>query len=115
MLRDDRAGGEGRRQAKALRLQKQLLDLAGWPSCRQQYAENLREAEEDAAYCRERFEHPPAGEYGTGTDPQSRRERLEDAIAEVEYRRELLEGLEAVRAKWAPKPTAGHCDPMAGA
>src|SRR5215467_9016735 len=30
---------------KVLRLQKQLLALAGWPSCRQQYEENLRKAE----------------------------------------------------------------------
>jgi hypothetical protein len=90
--------------SKALALQKQLLKLAGWPNCRQQYEENLREAEEDAAYCRERVEHPPAGEYGTGCDPESRRERLEKAIAEVEYRKELLKELEAVRAKWTPIP-----------
>jgi len=90
-----------RGRQKALRLQKQLLELAGWPNCRQQYEENLRKAEEDAAYCRERVEHPPSGEYGTGCDPESRQERLEDAENEVEYRKQLLAELGEVQKKWA--------------
>jgi len=89
---------------KALAFQKQLLALAGWPSCRQQYEANLREAEEDVVYRRDRVERPPntRGEYGTGTSPAECQEALEDGLAEVEYRQELLEGLEAVQAR-SPK------------
>jgi hypothetical protein len=86
---------------KALALQKQLLKLAGWPNCRQAYEENLREAEEDAAHCRDRVEHPPSGEYGTGTDPESRRERMLEAEDEVAYRKQLLAELGEVQKKWA--------------
>jgi hypothetical protein len=87
---------------KAITLQKQLLELAGWPDCCSLYHEKLREAEEWAQYCREHVEHPPLGEFGTGSDPESRRENLADAEDEVAYRRELLAGLDAVQAKWAP-------------
>ena len=87
---------------KILALQRELLALAGWPNCEAIYKEKLREAEEWADYCRERIEHPPVGEFGAGRDPENHRERLADAEAEVAYRQELLAGLNAVQAKWAP-------------
>jgi hypothetical protein len=43
---------------------------------------------------------PQSEEHSSGTDPETRRELLQDALADVAYRRELLDGLEAVRAKW---------------
>jgi hypothetical protein len=36
-------------------------------------------------------------------DPERRRKALKSALAEVEYRRELLAGLDAVRARWIPR------------
>jgi hypothetical protein len=87
---------------KALKLQKKLLALCGWPDCRTTYEDELRKAEEYATYCRKRVENFPGGEFGTGTSPAERQESLERALAQVEYRRELLEGLEAVQAKWTP-------------
>jgi hypothetical protein len=83
-------------------LQRQLLAVAGWPDCRQVYERNLARAKKTAAHCRQQYEHPPAGEYGTGCDPESRRQRMEEAEDEVAYRRELLAGFEAMRAEWAP-------------
>jgi CheY-like chemotaxis protein len=50
-------------------------------------------------------EHPGRGGQGTGCDPKSRRKALENALERVEYRRELLAGLDAVQAKWAPGTT----------
>jgi hypothetical protein len=44
-------------------------------------------------------EHPGRGGQG------SRRKALENALERVEYRRELLAGLDAVQAKWAPGTT----------
>jgi hypothetical protein len=85
---------------KILALQRELLALAGWPDCRSLYQEKLREAEEWAEYCRERIEHPPIGEFGSGCDPDSR-EKLADAENEVAHRRELLTGLDAVQKRWA--------------
>jgi hypothetical protein len=46
-------------------------------------------------------EHPGRGGHGTGCDPKSRRKAFENALERVEYRRELLAGLDAVQAKWA--------------
>ena len=87
---------------KAIALQKQFLALAGWPDSRKICEEQLHEAEEWLDYCRERVEHPPIGEFGTGCDPESRRENLADAEDEVAYRQELLAGLDAMQRKWAP-------------
>jgi hypothetical protein len=90
---------------KALKLQREFLTIAGWPDCRHVYEEKLRDAEKFAAYCADLVEHPDHGGQGTGSDPKSRREALAEALAKVEYRRQLLEGLEAVQAKWAaPTP-----------
>jgi len=87
---------------KALKLQREFLTIAGWPDCRQVFEQLLHEAREYGAYSRDRVEHPPQGEYGTGCDPESRQKALERALAEVEYRQELLAGLDAVQRKWAP-------------
>src|SRR5262249_47976005 len=87
---------------KAVALQKQFLAVAGWPHCRKIYEEQLHDAEEHVAYCREQVEHPPQGAFGTGCGLESRQETLEDILAEVEYRQELLAGLDAVQRKWAP-------------
>jgi hypothetical protein len=83
---------------KAIALQKQLLELAGWPDCRAEYEKLLHQAEEYAAYCRELVEHPDRGGQGTGSDPKSRRQALANALERVENRKELLEGLEAVQS-----------------
>jgi hypothetical protein len=92
---------------KAIALQRQLLELAGWPDCRAEYERQLQEAEQHVADCRDRVLCPPntRGEYGARTNAAECREALEDALAEAKYRRELLEGLEAVRAKWTPGTT----------
>jgi hypothetical protein len=86
---------------KALEWQRKLLAVAGWPDCRHEYEEKLRDAEASYEWARKRFEHLPAGEYGTGTDLETRRQRMLDAEDEVEYRRELLAGLTRVQKKWA--------------
>jgi hypothetical protein len=86
---------------KAVALQRQFLAGAGWPDCRSLYEKQLHAAEAHVAYCREQIEHPPLGEYGTGCDPVSRQEALDDALAEVVYREKLLAGLDAVQKKWA--------------
>jgi hypothetical protein len=87
---------------KAIALQWQLLQIAGWPdAARAEYERLLREAKEHAAYCRERVVQLPSGEYGAGTDLASRRELLQDAMAEVKYRQQLLDGLAEVQQKWA--------------
>lgn len=82
------------RQAQAL--QRELLKVAGWPTdCRVAYEENLREAEEWAAYCQELIDHPERGPApgSTGADPVSRRQALEEAEADVAYRKKLLADL----------------------
>jgi hypothetical protein len=87
---------------KVIELQRQLLQIAGWPdAARAEYERQLREAKEHAAYCRERVVQLPSGEYGAGTDLASRRELLQDAMAEVKYREQLLDELGAVQKKWA--------------
>jgi hypothetical protein len=50
---------------KAIGLQRALLAAAGWPNCRAAYEENLHDAEEMAAYCRELVDHPERGGQGT--------------------------------------------------
>ena len=86
---------------RALMWQRKLLAVAGWPDCRATYEENLRDAEEGFDWARKRFENPPRGEYGTGTTPEERRQRMLDTAAEVEYRKGLLAGLDRVQKKWA--------------
>jgi hypothetical protein len=87
---------------KAIALQRELLAIAGWPDCQQICEGELRNAEEHAVYCREQIEHPPLGECGTGTSPAERQEALDDALAEIKHRHELLAGLDAVQRRWAP-------------
>ena len=76
--------------AQAIELQRELMSVAGWPDCKNAYEENLREAEDWAAYCAELIEHPERGHKGTGSDPKSRRAALKEALAEVEFRKRLL-------------------------
>jgi hypothetical protein len=78
---------------KVIGLQRQLLAAAGWPDCRKAYEENLKEAQSWARYCRELLEHPERGGQGTGCDPASRRQVLEEAKADVAYRKKLLADL----------------------
>jgi hypothetical protein len=91
---------------KMLALQRQLLSVGGWPDCRAAYEENLHEAEEDAAKARDCYLNPPQGEYGWGTKPEERRQRMLDAEDEVEYRKELLAGLTRVQRKWTRRVKA---------
>jgi hypothetical protein len=55
------------RDAQAL--QRELLEVAGWPDCRGVYEENLRKAEAWAGYCKLLVDHPERGGTGTGSDP----------------------------------------------
>jgi hypothetical protein len=88
---------------KAVALQRQFLAVASWPDCREIYEEELRDAEKTVAYYRELVEHPDRGGQGTGSDPESRRKRLVEAEATLRYRQRLLDELETVREKWAPR------------
>jgi hypothetical protein len=79
--------------AEAVSLQKELIRLAGFPDCRAAYEENLRQAEERAAYCRELVDDPDKGGRGTGHDPLSRLLALDEAEGEVAWRQQLLDEL----------------------
>jgi hypothetical protein len=79
---------------KVLAIQRKLLEVAGWPECREAYEANLREAKEWAAYCRGLIKDPERRHQGTGTDLPSLREKLRDAQDEVAYRKKLLDGLD---------------------
>jgi hypothetical protein len=79
--------------AKAIHFQRLLLEMAGFPDCRDAYEKNLADAVSEAAYCREVIEHPEFSHKGTGADPASRRAALERALEEVEYRKRLLAAL----------------------
>jgi hypothetical protein len=98
----DSDGSRYQEDLKALKLQREFLTIAGWPDCRKINEEELRDAEQRVTYCRQRVENFPGGEFGTGTSPAERQEALDDALAEVKHRRELLAGLDAVQRKWAP-------------
>jgi len=63
----------------AIKLQRQLLKIAGWPDCRKEYEENLESDQGWLDYCRELVEHPERGGQGTGCDPESRRRALQQA------------------------------------
>jgi hypothetical protein len=80
---------------KILALQRELLAAAGWPNCREAYEKNLCEAEEWRDYCAMLVKNPDEGHRGTGSDPESRRERLKEAKEEVAYRKKLLAGIDA--------------------
>jgi hypothetical protein len=88
---------------KALKLQRQLLAIAGWPNCREEYEKNLHEAEEELVRCQERANNPPREQYCWIDKPEAIREALADAIEQLEYRRELLAGLDEVQEQWRPK------------
>jgi hypothetical protein len=78
---------------KAQAMQRQLLKVAGWPDCRQSYRDNLAEALHWQRYCQQLIKHPELGGRGTNCDPKSRRQALEEAEADVAYRRGLLADL----------------------
>jgi hypothetical protein len=87
---------------KVVAIQAELLAVAGWPTgARAAYEENLVEAVELANWCRQQVEHPNPGEIGTGCDPESRHEKMLQAEAEVEYRKELIAELPRIQKKWA--------------
>ena len=100
---DPEADAWEKSKPKVLEWQRQLLAVAGWPDCRHVYEEELRDAEASFEWARKRFEKLPAGEYGSGTDLETRRERMLQAEAELAYRKKLLAGLTRVQKKWAPK------------
>lgn len=87
---------------RAIKMQRLLLSVAGWPDCRAAYEENLRDAESWRDYCKELIAHPEFGGQGTGCDPESRRKDLLDAEQNVRYRQELLDTLDEVRAAYQP-------------
>jgi hypothetical protein len=76
-------------------MQRELLKAVGWPDCRQAYRDNLAEALQWQRYCKSLVDHPELGpaKGSTGADPVSRRRALEEAEANVEYRRRLLVNL----------------------
>jgi hypothetical protein len=80
---------------KAQAMQRQLLKVAGWPDCRQTYRDNLAEALQWQRYCKLLIDHPERGPApgSTGADPVSRRQAVEEAEADVAYRRGLLADL----------------------
>jgi hypothetical protein len=79
---------------KVLAMQRKLLEVAGWPECREAYEGNLREAREWATYCRGLVKHPDRCHRGTGMDLPSLREKLRNAESEVAYRKKLLDELD---------------------
>jgi hypothetical protein len=99
-----RGDGPWKRSLKpAVRLQRQLLKIAGWPDCRKEYEENLASDERWLDYCRELVEHPERGGQGTGCDPESRRRALQQAEERVAWRKQLLAELDDVQKQWRPK------------
>jgi hypothetical protein len=78
--------GDGRAWARgwsdAVALQRQLMATAGPPDSRAAYGQNLKEAEEMAAYYRSLL-----------AEGKNVAEELEDALLEVEWRKELLTDL----------------------
>jgi hypothetical protein len=99
-----RGDGPWKRSLKrAVAWQRQLLRIAGWPDCRQEYEKNLADAEKWAAYCHSLVEGPWRGGQGTGCDPVSRRRSLQEAEERVAWRKQLLAELDEVRERWKPK------------
>lgn len=76
-----------------LDLQRALLEVTGWPDCREAYEHNLAEAEDWRDYCALLVRDSDAGHRGTGSDLASRRQRLKEAREEVAYRKKLLADL----------------------
>jgi hypothetical protein len=89
-------------------LQRQLLAVAGWPDCRHDYEEQLREAEADLIRCRDRVENPPREQYCWIDKPEACRQALDDALDQVEYRKRLLAGLTRVQKRWARRVGKGR-------
>ena len=80
---------------QTLALQRELLELAGWPDCRAAYARNLHEAEAWRDYCARLVRDPDARHQGTGMDDASLKQELKEARAKVTYRKKLLAELDA--------------------
>jgi hypothetical protein len=88
---------------KAQALQRQLLEVAGWPDCREAYKENLRRAREMASYYRAMVKHPERRHQGTGSDELSLRRKLKEEEREVRYRQRLLRELKDVQEEYRPR------------
>ena len=86
------------RDDQAIKLQRELLAAVGWPDCRDAYQQRLADAEKTVAYYTELVRHPDRGGIGTNSDPASRRRALQEAEADVAYRRQLLEDLDEGKA-----------------
>jgi hypothetical protein len=83
---------------KAVKLQRQLFRVAGYPrDARRALEENLANATRDRDLAREQIAHPPSTR-GTGCDPQERQERLETCEGWVAYYLAHLNGLADMRA-----------------
>ena len=93
---------------KAQKLQRELLNVAGWPNCRQVYRDNLAEASRWQRDCKSLVDNPEYGGQGTRCDPISRQEDLEEAKARVAYRRALLDGLDKKVASETTKILRGR-------
>jgi hypothetical protein len=72
----------------AVDLQAELLEVCGWPDCREAYEKNLREAREWLRYLRQ----PKPDPSGLGGLAYQKR-ALKDAEAAVKWRQELLDNL----------------------
>jgi hypothetical protein len=81
-------------------LQRELLELAGWPDCRAAYEENLKDAQEMAAHYRELVRHPDRGGISFADPARQAAERkrdLEKALEDVAWRQALLDELEEAK------------------
>jgi hypothetical protein len=82
---------------QAIELQREFLELAGWPDCRAAYEEKLQAAREMVEY----YSTPPTHQ-GTGTDPESWKAGLEDALEELAWREQLLAEMPAPGSQLRP-------------
>ena len=83
---------------KVIKLQRDLLKVAGWPKgCRAAYEKNLARAKEEERARAALVKHPDRGGQGTGSDLASRRRDLEEAREGVAYRKDLIAWLDAGR------------------
>jgi hypothetical protein len=80
---------------QALKLQKALIEAAGWPEDRRAvYGERLAAAQAEVRYAASLVLHPDRGGQGTRCDPVSRQQDLKEARGKVAYWNQLLADLE---------------------
>lgn len=80
---------------QAIELQRELIKIAGWPDCRAAFEENLRDAQSRVAYAQELVDHPERGGLGADDEKGRRKEGLAQAKANLQWREDLLAGLDA--------------------